>query len=157
IFATPIGISNGLGLNQPGYGQTTQMVITNNNYLTPASTLSNPFPNGILQPSLPNNGTFLGQQVKFFNPNVLNPYSMRWNFGVHRQLPGKFVLEVVYIGNHTVHQIITDRNLNPIPRQFLSTQPFRDSTVINLLGSTVTNPLAGLLPNSSSSNGATIG
>jgi hypothetical protein len=157
IFATPIGISNGLGLNQPGFGQTTQFVVTNNNYLSPASTLSNPFPNGVVQPSLPNSGTFLGQQVKFFNPNVLNPYSMRWNFGVQRQLPGKFVLEVVYIGNHTVHQLITDRNMNPIPRQFLSTLPSRDQTTINLLGSTVTNPFQGLLPNSSSSNGATVG
>jgi hypothetical protein len=156
IFATPIGISNGSGLNQPGYSQTTQFVVTNDNYFSPASKLSNPFPNGILQPTRPGSGTNLGQSVTFYNPNLLNPYSLRWNFGVQRQLPGKFVLEVVYIGNHTVHQFI-DRNLNPIPRQFLSTSPFRDQTVINLLGSTVTNPFAGLLPNSSSSNGATIG
>jgi hypothetical protein len=156
VFVTPIGISNGLALNQQGFGQTTQYVVTNNNYLSPAGSISDPFPNGILRPSQPNSGTFLGQQVKFFNPNVLNPYSMRWNFGIQRQLPGKFVLEAVYIGNHTVHQFITDQNLNPIPRQYLSTLPYRDSATINLLSGSVANPFQGLLPNSSSLNGATV-
>src|ERR1019366_5268112 len=43
-----------------------------------------------------------------------------------------------------------------IPRQFLSTSPFRDQTAINLLSGTVANPFKGLLPNSSSLNGATV-
>jgi hypothetical protein len=156
VFVTPLGISNSLGLNQQGFSGTTQFVATNNNYLSPANTLSNPFPNGFLQPAGGNIGTFLGQQVKFFNPNVLNPYSLRWNFGVQRQLPKQFVLEVVYIGNHSVHLFVTDRNSNAIPRQYLSTLPSRDLATINLLGSPVTNPFLGLLPNSSNLNGATV-
>jgi hypothetical protein len=156
VFVTPIGISNSLALNQEGFSQTTQFVATNNNYLSPASTLSNPFPNGILAPAGGNIGTFLGQQVKFFNPQVLNPYSMRWNFGIQRQLPGQLVLEVVYIGSHAVHMPITDRNLNAIPRQYLSTLPSRDTAVINLLSGSVTNPFQGLLPNSTSLNGTTV-
>jgi hypothetical protein len=156
VFVTPIGISNSLGLNQEGFSQTTQFVATNNNYLSPASTLSNPFPNGILAPAGGNIGTFLGQQVKFFNPHVLNPYSMRWNFGVQRQLPGQLVLEVVYIGSHAVHMPITDTNQNSVPRQYLSTLPTRDSAVINLLSGSVTNPFQGLLPNSTSLNGTTV-
>ena len=122
VFETPIGISNSLALNQEGFSETTQFVATNNNYLSPAGTISNPFPNGILQPAGGSIGTFLGQQVKFFNPNALNPYSLRWNFGVQRQLPGQLVLEVVYIGNHAVHMPITDSNRNYIPGQFLSTK-----------------------------------
>ena len=156
VFVTPIGISNSLGLNQEGFSQTTQFVATNNNYLSPASTLSNPFPNSILAPAGGNIGTFLGQQVKFFNPHVLNPYSMRWNFGVQRQLPGQLVLEVVYIGSHAVHMPITDTNQNSVPRQYLSTLPTRDSAVINLLSGSVTNPFQGLLPNSTSLNGTTV-
>jgi hypothetical protein len=156
IFVTPISLSNGLALNQEGFSQTTQYVVTNNNYLSPAGNISNPFPNGILNPAPSNSGTFLGQQVKFFNPHVRNPYSMRWNFGIQRQLPAKLVLEVVYIGNHTVRQFITDTNLNPIPRQYLSRSPNRDQPVINLLSGSVTNPFLGLLPNSSSLNGSTV-
>jgi len=156
VFVTPIGISNSLGLNQEGFSQITQFVATNNNYLSPASTLTNPFPNGILAPGGGNIATFLGQQVKFFNPHVLNPYSMRWNFGVQRQLPGQLVLEVVYIGSHAVHMPITDTNQNSVPRQYLSTLPTRDSAVINLLSGSVTNPFQGLLPNSTSLNGTTV-
>jgi hypothetical protein len=43
------------------------MVVTNNSYLSPATTLSNPFPNGILPlgATAPGLGTFLGQSVRF--------------------------------------------------------------------------------------------
>ena len=54
VFVYPIGIDGGFApsssqapINQEGFSQTTQMVVTNNSYLTPAATLSNPFPNGI--------------------------------------------------------------------------------------------------------------
>ena len=156
IFVTPAGISNSLALNQEGYSQTTQFVATNNNYLSPANTLSDPFPNGILAPGGGVSGTFLGQQVKFFNPELRNPYSMRWNFGIQKQLPGKMVLEVVYIGNHAVHLFITDNYRNYIPSQYLSTSPVRDNTVVNLLSGSVANPFKGLLPNSTSLNGSTV-
>ena len=160
IFVTPIALSNGIALNQEGFSQTTQMLVTNtSNYLTPANTLSNPFPNGILRAAGGVPGTFSGQQVKFFNPNVLNPYSLRWNFGIQRQLPKQFVLEVVYIGNHAVHSFITDRNLNAIPRQYASTSSTRDAAnnALNTLVTTAEpNPFQGLLPNSSNLNGATV-
>jgi hypothetical protein len=144
-------------LNQAGFSQTTQFVATNNSFLSPASTLSNPFPNGFLAPAGAANGgaTFLGQQVVFFNPHVLNPYDLRWNFSVQRQLPGQMVVEVAYIGNHAVHLPINTQ-LDYIPRQFLTTSVFRDNTLNSTLTGTVTNPLAGLVPNSTSLNGATV-
>ncbi len=163
-FVYPIGIEGGASpssstppINQEGFSQTTQMVVTNNNYLSPATTLSNPFPNGIapLGATAPGLGTFLGQGVTFFNPNVRNPYSIRWNFGVERQLSADTVLQVVYIGNHSVHLPITTQ-LNGIPQQYLATGWTRNQTVINTLSSTVANPFAGLLPNSTSLNGSTI-
>ena len=163
IFVYPIGIDGGPApsssqapINQEGFSQTTQMVVTNNSYLTPATTLSNPFPNGIQSASAPGLGTFLGQSVVFVNPNVRNPYSVRWNFGIERQLSGDTVLQVVYIGNHSAHLPITTQ-LNGIPQQYLATGWVRNQTVINTLSSTVPNPFAGLLPNSTSLNGGTIG
>ena len=164
-FVYPIGIEGGASpssttppINQQGFSQTTQMVVTNNSYLSPANTLSNPFPNGIapLGTTPPGLGTFLGQSVTFFNPDVRNPYSLRWNLGVERQLSGDMVLQVVYIGNHSVHLPITTQ-LNGIPQQYLATGWVRNQNVINTLSSTVANPFAGLLPNSTSLNGSTIG
>ena len=155
VFVVPNGI---VALSQQGFSQTTQLVATNDNYVTPASTLSNPFPSGILQPSGSSLGasTFLGQAVTFYNPQVVNPYSLRWNFGVQRQLPGQFVLEVAYIGNHAVHILTSNIQLDTIPRQYLSTSPVRDNTTINLLSGSVPNPFKGLLPNSTSLNGSTV-
>ncbi|HWB82591.1 MAG TPA: TonB-dependent receptor [Bryobacteraceae bacterium] len=155
IFVVPNGIVN---INQQGFSQTTQLTATNDNYITPAATLSNPFPNGILQPVGSGNGagTFLGQGISFFNPQAVNPYSIRWNFSVQRQLPGAFVLEVAYIGNHAVHLQTGAIQLDSIPRQFLSTSPTRDTATINLLSGSVTNPFKGLLPNSTSLNGSTV-
>jgi hypothetical protein len=158
VFVSPIGIANTTSVNQEGFSQTTQMVVTNNNYFSPASTLADPFPSGIQLPAGAAQGpsTFLGQQVKFFAPHERNSYSMRWNFGVQRQLPGRFVLEVAYIGNHAVHLLVSDTNLNILPRQYLSPGLVRDNSVVNFLSASVSNPFQGLLPNSSSLNGATV-
>jgi hypothetical protein len=156
MFEDPIGINGGNALNQQGFSQTTQYVATSNNYLTPANTLSNPFPSGILgQGAAVGPGAFLGQAITFFNPNPLNPYSVRWDFAIQRQLPGQFVLEVAYIGNHSVHLPI-NQQLDYIPRQYLSTLNVRDTATINALTGTVPNPYKGLLPNSSSLNGSTV-
>jgi hypothetical protein len=165
VFVFPVGIDGGPApsstqppINQEGFSQTTQMVVTNNSYLSPASTLSNPFPNGIipLGTTAPGLGTFLGQSILFVNPHVRNPYSVRWSFGIERQLTGDMVVQVVYIGNHSVHLPVTTQ-LNGIPQQYLAKGWVRDQTVINTLSATVANPFAGLLPNSTSLNGSTIG
>jgi hypothetical protein len=166
IFVAPNGINGAQTLNQEGFSQSTNFIATSNNYLSPAATLSNPFPNGFLQPSSNNGpGTFLGSGLTFFNPHVLNAYSIRWNFGVQRQLPGGMVLEVAYIGSHAVHLPITTQ-LDYIPRQYLSTSLYRDAAenaTVSLLGSSakaangaaIVNPFQGLLPNSSY-NGSTV-
>jgi len=133
-------------LAQEGFSQSTALVATNDNGLTPAATLSNPFPNGITRPAGSANGllTFAGQTVNFFNPEMKSPYSVRWNFGFQHELPGNTVLEVVYTGNHAVHLPITYTQLNGIPRQFLSTSQTRDQALITTLTSTVANPFLGL-------------
>jgi len=144
-------------LAQEGYSQTTQFVATSNNFLSPAATLSNPFPGGIVQPagSAAGLGTYIGQTVNFLNPEMKNPYSLRWNFDIQHTFAGDTLLEVAYIGNHAVHLPITVTQLNGIPRQYLSTLPVRDAAVNSSLTATVTNPFAGLLPNGGNLNGST--
>ncbi len=73
--------------------------------------------------------TFLGQQVKFFDSQARNSYSMRWDVGIQRQLPGQFVLEVAYIGNHAVHLLISDTNMNILPRQLSTWSPACRATI----------------------------
>ena len=139
--------------NQEGFSQTTTALTTTNNYLTPNATLSNPLPTGLLPASGSSLGlaTFAGQAVTFLNPNVKSPYSLRWNFGFQHSLANDLVLEVVYIGNHSVHLPIDYTQLNGIPRSLLSTLPVRDTGQSYLTGS-VTNPFKGL---ATSANGST--
>jgi hypothetical protein len=144
-------------LTQEGFSQTTQMVVTNNNDLTPATTLSNPFPSGLVAPTGSSQGlsTFLGQYVNFLNPEMKNPYSLRWDLGVEHTFWKNTLVEVVYIGNHSVHIPITVTQLNYLPAQYMSTLQVRDTAVNSTLSGTVPNPFVGLLPNSSSQNGST--
>lgn len=153
VFVFPLGT---LGINQPGFSRTTDVVQTQNGYLTPYATLSNPFPGGILYPTGSSLGltTNLGQGITFYNPHPLNPYSIRWEFGIEHQFPGQIVLETAYEGNHAVH-LQVDRPLNFIPARYLSTSPFRDQATIDLLSSNVKNPFAGLIPGTTL-NGSTV-
>jgi hypothetical protein len=93
--------------------------------------------------------------VNFVNPNILNPYSMRWELSVQRELPGQMVLEVAYIASHSIHELV-NRPLNYIPPQYLSSSPVRDQSVITLLTGATPNPFQGLLPNGGSLNGKTV-
>jgi hypothetical protein len=165
VFHNRTVIRSGIGIfyvnlgtvtpNQPGFSASTTYVTTNNSYVTPATTLSNPFPGGIAEPtgsSLGSN-TFLGQSVSVFSPQFLPQYSLRWNFDVQHQLSKNVTLEIAYIGNHSVHNP-TSYNFGSLPAQYLSTSPFRDPTTINAQSAIVTNPFSGLLPGQSL-NGAT--
>lgn len=143
--------------NQPGFSQQTAMTVSGNTFLTPSATLADPFPNGFLLPAGSSKGasTNLGQAVTFYNPNIRNPYTVRWQLSVQRQLPFDMVLEVAYIGSHAMHLLINTQ-LDYLPRQYLSTSLVRDSANNTLLSGAVTNPFKGLLPNSSNLNGATV-
>ncbi|HWB82600.1 MAG TPA: carboxypeptidase regulatory-like domain-containing protein [Bryobacteraceae bacterium] len=155
LFVDPIQLPSPY---QYGFSQTTQMTITNDNFLAPVNVLSNPFPGGsILEPpgaSL-GTGTYLGQSISFTNPDLLNPYSIRWELSVQHELPGQMILETAYIGSHSIHMLVNPTQ-NAIPAQYLSSSPTRDNDVVDLLSGAVTNPFKGLLPNGGSLNGKTV-
>jgi hypothetical protein len=141
---------------QPSFSQATTYNPTNDSYLTPATNLNSPFPNGLQLPTAGTLGvnTYLGQSITYYNPNLANQYGLRWTFDIQQQLPKDTVLELGYIGNHAVH-LTTSYNLAALPAQYLSTAPFRDTATINALAAVVTNPFKGLLPNGGSLNGST--
>jgi hypothetical protein len=156
MFASPNSIStlqiNGAYstnpvLTQEGFSQSTAMTTTSDNNLTAAATLANPFPSGIQRPvgSAAGLMTFVGQTVNLLNPEMKNPYAVRWNFGIQRELTKDTVLEIVYMGNHGVHLPITYTQLNGLPRSVLSTSPVRDQATITTLTASVANPFNGLV------------
>ncbi len=152
IFDYLIGV---LQPQQPGFTYTNTYVATNNSYLTPATTLSNPFPGGLTQPPGAAQGinTNLGQSVTYLNPEIARQYSLRWTLDVQQQLDRYTTLEVGYIGNHSVH-LTTNYNWGSLPAQYLSKSLTRDNATISALGALVTNPFAVLLPGTTL-NGAT--
>lgn len=139
-----------LSVQQPGFSQTTQLVSTLDNYLTPAATMTNPFPNGIQQPVGNANGvnTFLGQSVRYVTPHMGRSYNWRWNFNIQRELASNLLLELGYIGADG-RGLPVDRELNYVPDQFLSSSPTRDQATIDRLTALVPNPFRGLLPGTS--------
>ncbi len=157
VFVASIGTQ---GVNAPGFSASnTVLGSSTTSNLRPAVTLDNPFPTGIQQPTGASLGvnTFVGQSVTFYNPNPLNPYSIRWNIDVQRGIGKGMLLEVGYTGNHAVH-LTMDQSLNYTPAQYLSTEPIRDAAqvaVINRNSATVPNPFAGLLPGTNL-NGSTV-
>lgn len=62
-------------LQQYGFSQTTQYTPSNDNFLTPATTLSDPFPAGIKRPagSSQRLGTFAGQTIQLIAPDAKDP------------------------------------------------------------------------------------
>ena len=145
-------------LNQPGFSQTTQMAVTGNNYVSPLTTISDPFPGGsIVLPAGARNGasTNLGQSIVIMDPNVRNAYAARWELSVQHELPKQVVLEVAYVGNRANHLPI-ETQLDYLPAQYLSTSLVRNAAVISQLTGSVTNPFKGLLPNGGTLNGGTV-
>jgi hypothetical protein len=57
------------------------------------------------------------------------------------------VLEVSYVGNHAVGQLLT-RNFVALPDQYLSVAPVLDQATINSLTAAVANPFYPLLRSS---------
>jgi hypothetical protein len=66
------------------------------------------------------------------------PYSMQWNFGIQRQLPGGAILDVSYIGSR-------GKNL-PVPRNF-NAVPLEQTQAVVLAGTTLAAQQARPNPN----------
>ena len=157
IYFQPLGIVNVAGsgaggggggaLNQAGFGSTTSFVGSTDNGQTYIANLTNPFPGGFVAPtgSAAGLSTFQGQTISFYPASMRNPYMQRWQFAVQHQLPFTSLVELSYVGNRSTRLLAT-QDLDPIPRQYLSTLPTRDQTTINLLNSQVANPFYPLLP-----------
>ena len=133
-----------------GFSRPTPLIASTDGNITPAVSLSNPFPTslyptGLLQPIGSSQGlaTNLGQAVSAQFLDRPLPYTHQFSFGFQRELPGGWLSEASYVGNIT-RQLPVSLGLNFIPREVLESRPVADRAAY--FTEQVTNPMAGLLP-----------
>ena len=137
---------------QVGYSQNTFSV---QGQYAPTTTLTNPFPTGVVQPRGNSLGALegVGTNIEFIDQDKKAPYVQQYSIDINRELAGSLAVGVEYNG-------ATGRNLglggsndgtiniNQLDPQYLSL----GATALN---AQVPNPFAGLLPGTNL-NGATI-
>ncbi len=113
---------------------------------TPGTTLSNPFPSGIVQPANAYQGplTSFGQQsVPVRLRDIRQPKLGQWNLNVQRELPGGIVLEAAYAGSVGIGLLSGATDINQLSPDALAIA----SKVVNgapLGNLTVANPFLNL-------------
>jgi hypothetical protein len=133
-----------------GFSQQTKGVATNDS-LTPAVTITNAFlgvNNGTLIAAKGVNSDLYGTSVSGVMQDRPLPYSHQYSIDIQRELPYGILFEMGYSGNIT-KKLPIDASLNYIPKASLG----QASSVYT---TKVANPMAGLIPNNSSLNAATI-
>jgi hypothetical protein len=136
---------NNNSMPQYGFFCSTQVNTSNNNGLTPAATLSNPFPTGFCKATGSAAGlqTGLGQTIYFINRNYRTPYLQSWNFDIQRSLPGNAVLQIAYSGSRGVH-LNGIREFNQLNPKYFSMGAALNNQVPNPYYGVITSgPLAG--------------
>jgi hypothetical protein len=139
IFVAPrTGFDPG-SFGQLGYSATTN-IISALDGVTPTTYISNPYPNGFLQPTgntlgmLTNVGTSLGNVIDRDQQAI---YVQQWNFDIQRSLPGDIVVVTAYAGSKGAH-LKQNLQYNQLPDRYLS--------LGSGLQARVPNPFFGLIP-----------
>jgi len=140
-------------VNPLGYTFATPYVASNDGNVTPANSLSNPFPGGVQQPV--GNGAGLsaglGNTFSFFSPNTPSTRVHQFSLDIQRELPWGLVIATGFTGSIT-HDLIQGTaliNINQLPDSDLSMgsklsskvpNPFFGTSagVLNLANATVT-------------------
>jgi hypothetical protein len=89
------------GPSTPGndpFGALTNLVATTDGFVTPATTIDNPFPFGFNEPTYDRLGlmTLVGDRAWAGGMTNKTPYQWQWNFGVQYELSGNSLLSVAY-------------------------------------------------------------
>ena len=116
FFAATTGVSGGASSYGTSGFLATTSIVTSLDGVTPIVSFSNPFPNGVNQPSGSRLGaaTLLGQPVSFDNRGNAVPYTAQWNLGIQRELPKSLLLDIAYVGTRGLKFPLTEQ-LNQLP------------------------------------------
>jgi hypothetical protein len=147
---TRSGANGLLSYGSQGFNQYTTAVVTyQNDGATPYLHLSNPYPNGLIQP--PGNSLGLLNDVGYGAIGPIRnsfyaqtPYEQSWSLGVQRQLTPSMVFSVDYIGKKGTHLYYNGLNTaNILGPSVDSMTPAQISNLTNY----VPNPFASILTN----------
>ncbi|MGI8959041.1 MAG: TonB-dependent receptor domain-containing protein [Bryobacteraceae bacterium] len=120
-----------------GFSSSTQYNATSQNGYVPLNLVSNPFPNGINEPTGSSQGplTLVGDGQGQIWPKAKHPtpYSEQWSFDLQYQLSPHSVFQVGYAGNRGRKLLYGNPNINAnqLPGQFLGLQSQLDQEVPN--------------------------
>lgn len=130
-----------ISFDQPGQfigfsSSTTYNATTQNGYV-PLNLVSNPFPNGINQPTGSSQGlmTLVGDGQSQIWPKAPHPtpYTEQWSFDLQYQLTPHSVFQIGYLGNRGRKLLYGNPNINAdqLPGQYLGLQSQLDRQVAN--------------------------
>lgn len=131
-----------------GFSRQTPYVASLDSGRTPANRLSNPYPNGILQPIGAEGGaaTALGTAINYHTRGREIPEFHQYSIGIQRQLPWRSVLDVSFVGSATRKRPVS------LPVNDLS--PDQIALGDAYLNALVSNPFVGLMPDGGALNTA---
>jgi outer membrane receptor protein involved in Fe transport len=126
--------------SQLGFSSTTPMVTSNDGGLTPANTLSNPFPAGLIAPTGATLGslTAVGTNISAAVYNPGRGYAQQWNFTIQHQPFENWLFEAGYVGNRGIHLFMYNENLNWLPDRVANSYGAS-------LATSVSNPFYGII------------
>jgi hypothetical protein len=146
FFAPRTGFDFGT-LGQTGFSATTDL-ISSPDGVTPTTYYSNPFPNGLVQPTGSSLGllTNVGAAISAPDYNQQALYMQHWNLSLQRQLAGSMVIDIAYAGSKGTH-LWQNLQFNQLPDKYLALK--------SDLQRVVPNPFRGIIPATQALGGAT--
>ena len=162
------GVTGVVPYGSQGFNQFTNVITTyQNDGATPYLHLSNPFPNGLIQPA--GNSLGLMNDVGFDAKGPLRtpganhtPYEQSWSLGIERQLPSNILISVQYIGKKGTHLPFSGSTERSYLGPWVESLPITaadpnnpcQTLTVPCLNSFVNNPFAGVItdPNSTLSS-----
>jgi len=146
-----------------GFSRQTNAVVSTDGGLTPIAGMktANPYgalPGGLLLDPIGASlgaSSFLGESIPGFLRNRGMAYSHQYSFDIQRELAGSILVEAGYTGN-TARRLPVTFTVNHIPLNEYARRTSTGAIDTAYYTARVPNPMAGLVPNNASLNGATV-
>lgn len=129
-----------------GYSRTTPYVASLDSGLTPSARLSDPYPDGLLDPigSAGGASTALGTAISYHARGRQIPEFHQYSIGVQRQLPWRSMIDINFVGSATRKRAVS------LPVNDLSAEQLALGD--GYLNALVPNPFVGLMPDGGARN-----